>query len=105
MVNILHVTNNATNARTCLEEFHKANPQGKVKMREGVVETFSVRHYFRKIKDIDGAQKLAGINFNSIMFWGMPPSQEVKQWLWSRLREPAKKEGSLTLSIPSKEEV
>jgi len=101
MVNILHVTNNA---RQSIEEFHKANPQGTVKMREGIVQTFSIRHYFRRIKDVDDAAKLAGINFNCIMFCGMPPAEEVKRYLWTRLREPGSKEGSLILSVLNKEE-
>lgn len=101
MINVLHVSGNP---REAIEEFHKANPHAKVKFTQGVVETFSIRHYFRKIKTVEDASKLQGINFNSLMFWGMAPSEEIKNYLWSRLRESVKKDGNLTLHIPSKEE-
>lgn len=95
-INILHLTGNR---RESITEFSKQNPHAKVNMATGKVETLSLVHYFRQISSVEDARLLAGINFSSIMVWGMPPKKEVSEYLWSRLREPKPATASLKLSV------
>lgn len=103
---ILHVSAGYSGMEM-MDKFVKANPHGKFNWTDRKVETFGVVHYFRRIRSMDDCYKLAGINFNSIIVYEIPPDSCLLEWLMSRCREPIiRPAGSptLTLTVAEKEE-
>lgn len=83
---ILHVSTNP--AAAIMDAFIRDNPHGEVKWSSGTVTTFNVVHLFKRIRTMDDCQRLAGINFNSIVVDGPRPPWVLMHWLMSRCREP-----------------